>query len=159
MFSKSPVSEVALMEKCFQVLALSLFFQGSFAILSTYLTSNGYTKEVSWSLVISIAINVILNSIFIPKYGALAAAYSTLASTCILSVSYIYIFIRKQIFDLPWMTWGKVIFIAAATFARLHTSLTHNLSNWVITFLTISSISVILSLLLKVLDLKSILRH
>lgn len=158
MFSESPLNEVVLMERCFQILALSLFFQGSFAILSTYLTSNGYTNQVSWSLVISIIINVLLNSLFIPKYGAIAAAYSTLASTCVLSLSYIYIFIKKQVFDLPWLTWGKIALVAVLTFSSTYL-IESQLSNWVVTFLSISIISIILSLWLGIINLKSILKH
>ena len=116
LFTNSNASEIILMTQCFAILSIALLIQGCFAILSTYLTANNETKSVSILLAISIALNIGLNYHFIPLHGALAAAYTTLLSTTILSLGYIFLFLHKKIFSLPYKSWGKIAVIFTATY-------------------------------------------
>ncbi len=61
------------------------------------LSTDKYLKQVIWFSFIVVAFNIILNFIFIPKYGYLAAAWITVASD-VLSFSLFYLFLSKRIF-------------------------------------------------------------
>lgn len=89
----------------FSILSLSLLVNGYFSILSTYLTSNNFTKPVNYLLIISIVFNGITNWIFIPQHGAFAAAWTTLGSTLILSVGYIVVMSQYTKIKLPYVYW------------------------------------------------------
>ena len=89
----------------FSVLSLSLLINGVFAILSTYLTSNNLTRPVNYLLIASIGFNIIANWIFIPQYGAFAAAWTTLGSNIILSLGYVFVMIRYTKLKLPYFYW------------------------------------------------------
>ena len=115
-FTNSTLIEVSLMKSCFAILSISLFLNGCFAILSTFLTSNNETKSINYLLVISIGSNILLNFLFIPQYGAIAAAYTTLVSTIILSIGYIVIFIAKSSTQLPYASWFKLCGIFILTY-------------------------------------------
>ncbi len=158
LFSNSSTSEISLMANCFRVLSVALFIQGCFAILSTYLTSNGYTKEVSWSLAVSIVINVLLNFIFIPQYGAIAAAYTTLISTLFLSITYIFIFVIKKVLPLPWETWGKVSLVVMVTFGGNYL-LKSTIQHWFITLIFTTTVAIGSSFILKLIHLKVLLKN
>ena len=54
------------------------------------------TKGVAVASIISALTNILLNYIFIPKFGYLAAAYTTLVSYILLAVMH-YIFLRLSI--------------------------------------------------------------
>ena len=86
----------------FQILCLSLSIHGLFAILGVYLLSNGHATTVNYSILLSIVINVILNAIFIPTYGAIAAAWATAASTLVFNFAYLIIIKLKADIKIPW---------------------------------------------------------
>lgn len=158
LFTNSSSAEISLMSKCFQILSVALFLQGCFAILSTYLTSNGYTYHVSWSLGISIVLNILLNYIYIPKYGAISAAYTTLISTTFLSVSYIIVFITKKILPLPWKTWGKVLLVSTITFTGTY-FIRIQFNYWLFSLVFSIIISIGLSFILNLVKLKTLLKN
>lgn len=157
LFSNSSNTEVILMAECFKILSISLFLQGCFAVLSTYLTSNGYTSEVSWSLTVSIIVNIILNFIYIPKFGAIAAAYTTLISTSFLSIAYIVVFVKKHILPLPWGMWGKIFSVALITIVATF-FLQKVIHYWIITLIFSSIVSISLSFILNLIQLKTFLK-
>lgn len=110
-FKNSSAEQITSIAQNFQVLSISLIINGLFAILSTYLTSSGHTKTVNRYLIISIGINIILNFIFIPQYGGVAAAWTTVASNAFVSIGYIFIMIKNKEITPPWIKWGKIIFV------------------------------------------------
>lgn len=66
-------------------------------LYSFFTTTEGYYKKtfiMSLNTVIAAVVNVVLNFVFIPRYGALAAAYSTLAAYLISAVIH-YFMARK----------------------------------------------------------------
>lgn len=90
LFTNSSPAELATMEACLKILFIAVFVNGFFAIYSTLLTSTDHERFVSWMIGISILLNVTLNFIFIPQYGAVASAWTTVASFSFLSLSYIW---------------------------------------------------------------------
>ncbi len=55
-------------------------------------------RAVALILVISTALNVLFNSYLIPRYSHVGAAVSTLLSEIFMLVSYIVLFVKKNIF-------------------------------------------------------------
>ena len=64
------------------VLAYTLMGMRLFAVLGQFLTRN--TNSVAYTTLIAAAFNIILNFIYIPIYGLIAAAYTTLAAFVLL---------------------------------------------------------------------------
>lgn len=97
-FVQSTPQELATMTACLRVLFVAVLVNGIFAIYSTLLTSTNHERFVSRMIAISIVLNITLNCVFIPQYGALAAAWNTVLSFSFLSASYIwYIHFRMPI--------------------------------------------------------------
>lgn len=84
---------------------LGYIFSGMriFAVLGQFLTRN--LKEVASTSLGAAILNIVLNFIFIPKYGMMAAAYTTLASFFILYI--VSLFISRKYYTIPFEH-GKV---------------------------------------------------
>ena len=69
--------------------------------LGMYLTGNN--NFIAYSTILAAAINIILNILFIPLYGIMAAALSTLAAFIILeAISY---FVSQRYYKIPYENW------------------------------------------------------
>ena len=98
LFGNSTPEELAVMEACLKILFVAVLINGLFAIFSTVLTSTNHERFVSWMIFVSILLNVTLNFVYIPEYGALASAATTVVSFGFLSLSYlVYIHFRLSI--------------------------------------------------------------
>lgn len=82
--------ELAQMTTCLRVLFLAVLVNGIFAIYSTLLTSTNHERFVSRMIAVSIVMNITLNCIFIPQFGAVASAWNTVFSFSFLSLSYLW---------------------------------------------------------------------
>jgi O-antigen/teichoic acid export membrane protein len=89
-FTSSSAYDLAKMTLCLRILFGAVLVNGIFAIYSTLLTSTNHERFVSRMIAFSIVINITLNCIFIPQYGAIASAWNTVLSFSILSLSYIW---------------------------------------------------------------------
>src|SRR5262249_55227520 len=108
-FDQSTPAEMATMTACLRILFIAVMVNGIFAIYSTLLTSTNHERFVSRMIAVSILFNIVLNCIFIPQYGAIAAAWNTVLSFSFLSVSYIwYIHFRMSI-GFPFAMLGKLL--------------------------------------------------
>lgn len=114
LFKDSSTAELLVMETCMKILFIAVLINGFFAIYSTLLTSTGHERFVSWMIGISIAMNISLNFIFIPEYGAIASAWTTLVSFGFLSLTYIWYITFRLPVKLPFLTLGKLFLLAAA---------------------------------------------
>ncbi|MGI4862693.1 MAG: oligosaccharide flippase family protein [Janthinobacterium lividum] len=101
-FSHSTPAELARMVLCAKLLFLNLFVQALFAIYSTLLTSTSHQRVMSWLAALSITLNITLNLLFLPRYGAIAAAANTLASGVLVSVGYVWLVRRRTGVAVPW---------------------------------------------------------
>ena len=115
LFNESSPEQLATMLACLQVLFLTVLINSIFAIFSTLLTSTGHVKPVNYLIVGAIVMNIVLNFIFIPPYGAVASAWTTLASYALVNVAYtIYIQLRLDI-QLPYLQMVKLLLLAGLT--------------------------------------------
>ena len=62
------------------------------------LSSDKYLKSVIFLSLFTVVLNIILNFIFVPKFGYLAAAYITVFSD-VTSFVIFYIFLQRKIFN------------------------------------------------------------
>lgn len=90
LFDRSTPEELAIMEACLEVLFLALLVNGSFTIFSTLLTSTGHVQYVNKVILAGILLNIGLNFYFIPQYGAIASAWTTLVSFSFANLAYIW---------------------------------------------------------------------
>jgi O-antigen/teichoic acid export membrane protein len=157
MFSNSSSADIESMQLYFLILSVSLLIHGFFTIFSTYLTSNGHTRFVNSIIFWSIILNVSLNLLFIPKYGGLAAAITTLISSTFLSVSYLTYTKLYTNIRFPWGTWSKLILIGCIYFILLYIG-KHLEINWAITTLLAAITGGGLSLLTKLIRVNNIFK-
>lgn len=88
LFDNSSDLEIFNMNRLFQLLMISYIFNAFFVIKGTYLNASGFVSKVNWIILLSAIVNIVLNFLFIPKYGAYAAGVSTAISTAILGLGY-----------------------------------------------------------------------
>ncbi|HEX8329658.1 MAG TPA: oligosaccharide flippase family protein [Hymenobacter sp.] len=100
-FSHSTPTEVARMTVCVKILFVNVLVHAFFAIYSTLLTSTTHERAVSWLVAGSIALNVGLNLIFLPRFGAVAASLDTLLCAVAVSVGYLVLVARRTGVGVP----------------------------------------------------------
>lgn len=113
LFKNSSPEELATMAVCLKVLFIAVVVNGFFAIYSTLLTSTNHERFVSWMIFVSILMNITLNFIFIPRYGAIASAWTTLGSFSFLSLSYLYYIQFRLPIRIPYLQLFRLLAIAA----------------------------------------------
>ncbi len=131
-------------------------------IFGALLTANGSMRQMNWLFAFSVIFNIICNWLLIPHFKALGSAYATLLTQSIVAI--VQIFIAKQIFS--WEINYKPIF-TAILFAILsffiffeikaHVFLLENQFNWLFQFGLGAFCCILLSFLLKLIDIKKTL--
>jgi len=107
----SYLERILLSAKIFKLLMFSLVFVSSIYIFGTLLTANNSLKYLNLIAIVSLAANIILNFILIPKYFALGSAYASLAAQALSAM--LQIFIAYRLFK--WNVNYKLIFRLSAT--------------------------------------------
>lgn len=113
LFIDSEPEEVTYMTGLMKVLFGSVAINGTFAILSTLLTSTHREKPVSWLIFFSILLNFGLNLVFIPQHGAIASAWTTLASYSFLSLGYFLYMLIRMDFGMSGILFLKILLTSA----------------------------------------------
>nr|WP_281421361.1 polysaccharide biosynthesis C-terminal domain-containing protein [Hymenobacter profundi] len=94
---------------CVKLLFLNVLVHAFFAIYSTLLTSTGHERPVSWLVAGSIVLNIGLNLLLLPRYGALAAAADTLLCAVFVSGGYVWLVARRARLAVPWATLARLL--------------------------------------------------
>ena len=100
-FIHSSPAEIVRMTLCLKVLFVNVLIHAFFAIYSTLLTSTTHERAVSWLVAGSIALNIGLNLVFLPRFGAVAAAVDTLVCAAVVSVGYLVLVARRTEVGVP----------------------------------------------------------
>ena len=100
-FRHSSPAEVARMTLCLQILFVNVLVHAFFAIYSTLLTSTAHERAVSGLVAASIALNIGLNLVFVPRYGAVAASLDTLVCAVAVSIGYLVLVARRTGVGVP----------------------------------------------------------
>lgn len=83
-------------------IGLSYFFWGCYLLFSGYIFYYNKTKLLARLAILSIACNMLFNYIFISRYGAIGAAYSTALSFFI-----VFVIITYRANKLVWLPWFR----------------------------------------------------
>lgn len=110
-FSRSTPAEIARMTLCAQLLFLNVLVQAFFAIYSTLLTSTSHERPVSWLVAGSIGLNIGLNLLLLPRYGAVAGALNTLICAVVVSGGYVALVQRRAGVAVPWALLGRLALV------------------------------------------------
>jgi O-antigen/teichoic acid export membrane protein len=116
-FTNSSTEQLNIMTITLKILFASMLLHSFFSIYSTLMNSTGYVKTMSIVIVSSIVINVVLNLIFIPSYGAQAAALATVASTLFVSLSAFTLVMVKKSITVPFELLFKLFLVLMLTMA------------------------------------------
>jgi O-antigen/teichoic acid export membrane protein len=108
-FSHSSPAEVERMTLCLKVLFINVLVHAFFAIYSTLLTSTTHERAVSWLVALSIILNVGLNLVFLPHFGAIAASVDTLVCATAVSVGYLVLVVRRTGVGVPFRLLARLL--------------------------------------------------
>ncbi|GAA4504510.1 hypothetical protein GCM10023172_30800 [Hymenobacter ginsengisoli] len=101
-FGHSTGPELAHMVLCLKILFLNVLVNAFFAIYSTLLTGTRHQQPVSWLVAFSIGLNLTLNLLLLPRFGAVAAALNTLISGVLVSGGYVWLVAQRMRIAVPW---------------------------------------------------------
>lgn len=107
-FTHSTPAQLAVMTRCLRILFLNVLIQAFFAIYSALLNSTHYVGIVSRLIAGSLALNVGLNLLLLPRYGAVAAAYNTLLCAGLVAVGYLWLMHHRAQVAVPWGWLGRL---------------------------------------------------
>ncbi|AWM32901.1 oligosaccharide flippase family protein [Hymenobacter nivis] len=108
-FHHSRPDELAKMALCLRILFLNVLVHAFFAIYSTLLTSTTHEGAVSRAVAASLALNVVLNIVLLPRFGAVAAALNTLVCAVAVSGAYLVLVARRTGVALPWALLARLL--------------------------------------------------
>ncbi|UYZ60713.1 oligosaccharide flippase family protein [Hymenobacter latericus] len=108
-FQNSSFEELQRMTWCAKLLFLNVLVHAFFAIYSTLLTSTNFERPVSWLVAGSIALNIGLNFVLLPRYGAVAGALNTLICAVVISVGYLWLVQYRANIAVPWGLLGRLL--------------------------------------------------
>jgi len=143
-----------------KILAVSAIFFSITMINGSVLSAMNKPKDMAKSMIFAALINVILNFIFIPRYGMIGAAFATLTSFVFAAVLSSYHLAKHLDMRYPLKTWAvlgvlSVLFVKALAILRL--SITLPFLYELVLILAIFSISyVLILLLLKIIRISEI---
>ncbi len=128
LFKHSTEEEIRTMVVVMKIIGAALLLNGFFNIFSTYLTSNGYEKQVNKLLMASLILHIILDLLLIPFYGAVGVAVSFIVAMLLNVIGYVVLVARKTPLSIPYKQIGKIIVVLIfqtgfALLLRRHTSL------------------------------------
>jgi len=101
-FTHSTAPEITRMVLCLKILFASVLIHAFFAIYRTLLTSTNHERAVSWLVVASTVLNVVLNVLLLPTLGAVAGAINTLVCAVFVSGGYLWLVQKRTGVPVPW---------------------------------------------------------
>ena len=101
-FRHSDPAELVRMTRCLQILFLNVLVQGFFAVYAALLNSTGHVRPVSRLVGVSIVLNLGLNLLTLPRYGAVAAAWNTLICAVLVAGGYLLLVRGRAGVAVPW---------------------------------------------------------
>lgn len=96
-------------------LLMAYWFQGWYINFSAGIFIGDKTKVLAFITLIGSAITLVGNIIFVPSFGMIASAYTTLGSYAVMAL--IIYYYSKKAFDVPYKLWQGFFVIAIAEFS------------------------------------------
>ncbi len=147
--------EAAISSKVYRILILNVIPVSLGYIFGTLLTANGSLKKLNTYATIGAILNIILNLILIPQYKTLGAAFASLTTQSLAVL--LQIIYANKIFKFKLNTISIIKFVSFIfiTIGIMYFSKNYFTENWIYNIIIASSLSFALSLLLKIIDIKS----
>ncbi len=114
LFTNSTASELETIRECLRALGVALILNSITSIISTLLTATGFERQVNRMALASVVLNVTLNALVIPRFGAVGSAWTTVASYAFLDILYVTYAARKLPIELPWVQMLRLVALALA---------------------------------------------
>jgi O-antigen/teichoic acid export membrane protein len=149
--------EAAISAKVYKILILNVIPVSLGYIFGTLLTANGSLKKLNTYAAIGAILNIILNIILIPQYKTLGAAFASLTTqsfAVLLQIIYANKIFKFKISTISIIKFFSFIFI---TIGIMYFSKNYFTENWIYNIIIASSLSFAVSLLLKIINIKSFL--
>lgn len=133
-----------------KVLMFGFIGIGGMYIFGTLGVADGQIRYLNYIFCLGIIINVVLNWIFIPRYGGLAAAYTTLITQFFVFLSQIWVGYRYSNISIRSVTWLKLGIYSVLFLSIMWTIRNIMISNlWIAFGLSITA-AILVSLLIKI---------
>lgn len=94
---------------CLKILFVNVLVHAFFALYASLLNTTRLVSTVSRLVALSVALNVGLNLVFLPQFGAMAAAWNTLVCAGLVSVCYVWLVQRRAGVPVPWVTLARLL--------------------------------------------------
>jgi len=118
--------------KIVPIIMMANLFLGLYVNLSMWYKLSGQTMFGVWFSVIGAVITIVLNILFIPKYGYMASAWTTLAAYFVMCmVSY---FVGRKYYPIPYNL-KKIISLIVVSIGLSYVSMRIPFDNFVVKFL------------------------
>ena len=139
--------------RAFGVLILGFMFFSTSYIFGTLLTANGSLKALNTMAAMGIVVNIILNLILVPKFAALGAAFTSLATQAFTATAQVLIVMRifKFRFNLKIFFSILIYFIGVILIGILSRDLPYQ---WYLSYFIMLTLSVLLAFGIKLLSIK-----
>ncbi len=124
-------AELGIMTSCLQALLVALWINGNLAAFSTLLTSTGHERFVNRLIGVSVLLNVILNALLIPRFGAVASAWATVASFALSGSGYLWYVHWRHPLSVPWKSLGRQAMVNLCLFLGFFAFQTSNWEWWI----------------------------
>ena len=86
----------------FRVVIFGLIPIGITYIFGTLLTAGGYLRQLNIFAAVSLLLNVVVNLVLIPRFGAVGSAWASLTAQTFMAMAQLMLAVR--LFNLPWST-------------------------------------------------------
>ncbi len=140
------------------ILILSFIATGSIYIFNTLLIANENLKKLNVLYFIAMVVNLVFNFILIPKYEAIGAAISTLITQFLVWFGGMYLTVVIFKLKTNYKLLGKLLLFILVIIACNLLVINWTTWSWLIQLIVITILGVLATFLLKLIDLKMLLK-
>ncbi|QJX48072.1 oligosaccharide flippase family protein [Hymenobacter taeanensis] len=149
-FKHSSPAEVARMAWCLKILFVNVLVHSFFALYASLLNSTRFVSTVSRLVAVSVALNIGLNWVFLPQFGAIAAAWNTLLCAVFVSGCYVWLVQRHAEIAVPWKILAKLAGIFGLLCAAWYAMQTYLQLSWLVEAIVAGALFMVLVLALRI---------
>ncbi len=147
-------SDIQLSASILRLLMVSFLGIATTYIFGTLLTANGSIRQLNWMALVGMGINVGLNLILIPEMQAYGSAWASLATQLFTALAQTILAVIFLKLTINYRVIAKlVLFIAFVFLAGI---LSKQISNWVLGYFIMITVSALFAFLIRLINLKAL---